>query len=30
MQDLDINCYLNMLEWKGVEVLKLVKVRLSD
>lgn len=28
--ELDIKCYLNMLEWGGVDILKLVKVGLKD
>lgn len=30
LQNLDINCYLRSLDWEGVEILKLVKVGLTD
>lgn len=30
INELDIKCYLNMLDWSGVDILKLVKVKLQD
>ena len=30
VEDMHLKCYLNMLEWKDVEVFKLVKVGLTD
>lgn len=30
INELDIKCYLNMLDWTGVDILKLVKVKLQD
>lgn len=30
LQDIDFKCYLKNLDWEGVEVVKLVRVGLSD